>query len=47
MKKGDDRNIRAGISHAVRIVDEISDEALLGLTVFYIVSNYLPFFRNN
>ena len=43
VKKGDDRNIRAGISHAVRIVDEISDEALLGLTVFYIVSNYLPF----
>lgn len=33
VKKGNDRYVRAGISRAVKIVAEISDEALLGLTV--------------
>ncbi len=36
-QKGTDRNTRAGITRAVEIVDEISDEALLGLTVFHAV----------
>ena len=36
-QNGTDRNIRAGITRAVEIVDEISDEALLGLTVFHAV----------
>ena len=41
-KKGSNRNIRAGINRAVEIVDEISDDALLGLTVFHSVSNFFP-----
>lgn len=36
-QNGTDRNTRAGITRAVEIVDEISDEALLGLTVFHAV----------
>jgi hypothetical protein len=40
--KGQDRLIRAGISRAVKIVDEISDDALLGLTVFHAISNFIP-----
>ncbi len=41
-KKGQNRNIRTGISRAVEIVDEISDEALLGLTAFHSVCHFLP-----
>lgn len=41
-QKGENRMIRAGISRAVEIVDEISDDALLGLTVFHSVSNFFP-----
>lgn len=42
VKKGNDRNVRAGISRAVEIVDEISDEALLGLTVAHSVLHFIP-----
>ncbi|NLE00843.1 MAG: hypothetical protein GX640_13325, partial [Fibrobacter sp.] len=42
VKKGNDRNVRAGVSRAVEIVDEISDEALLGLTVAHAVSYFIP-----
>ena len=42
IKKGSDRNIRAGISRAVKIVDEISDYALLGLTVAHAFTNFSP-----
>jgi len=41
-QKGDNRVIRAGISRAVEIVDKISDEALLGLTVFHSVNYFFP-----
>ncbi|MFN8309784.1 MAG: LPO_1073/Vpar_1526 family protein [Chitinophagales bacterium] len=41
-QKGENRITRAGISRAVEIVDEISDEALLGLTVFHSVSHFFP-----
>ncbi|WP_424687933.1 LPO_1073/Vpar_1526 family protein [Halarcobacter ebronensis] len=41
-KKGNDRVVRAGINRAVDIVDEISDDSLLGLTVFHSVSNFIP-----
>ncbi|HIF9383674.1 TPA: LPO_1073/Vpar_1526 family protein [Photobacterium damselae] len=41
-QKGEDRIVRAGISRAVEIVDEVSDDALLGLTVFHSVSQFLP-----
>lgn len=41
-KKGENRITRAGITRAVKIVDEISDEALLGLTVSHAVSSFLP-----
>ena len=41
-QKGENRITRAGISRAVEIVDEISDDALLGLTVFHSVSYFFP-----
>lgn len=41
-QKGENRITRAGISRAVEIVDKISDEALLGLTVFHSVSFFFP-----
>ena len=41
-QKGENRNIRAGISRAVEIVDKISDDALLGLTVSHAVSTFWP-----
>ena len=41
-KKGENRVARAGINRAVKIVDEISDDALLGLTVSHCISSFLP-----
>lgn len=41
-QKGTDRIVRTGINRAVEIVPEISDEALLGLTVLYIASCVTP-----
>ena len=41
-QKGDNRVARAGISRAVEIVDKISDDALLGLTVFHSVTYFFP-----
>jgi hypothetical protein len=41
-KKGENRIVRAGISRAVEIVDEISDDALLGLTAFHAVNTFFP-----
>lgn len=41
-QKGDNRFTRAGISRAVEIVDKISDDALLGLTVFHSVTHFSP-----
>ncbi len=39
---GDNRNTRAGISLAVEIVDKVSDESLLGLTIAHAVAEFLP-----
>ena len=41
-KKGSNRIVRAGISRAVEIVDQISSEALLGITVFHSASYFAP-----
>lgn len=41
-QKGDNRIARAGINVAVDVVDKISDEALLGLTVAHAVESFLP-----
>lgn len=41
-QKGDNRVARAGIGLAVDIVDKISDEALLGLTVAHAVNSFTP-----
>ena len=41
-KKDDNRVARAGINVAVDIVDQISDDALLGLTVFHAVGQFAP-----
>lgn len=35
VEKGEDRHVRAGISQAIKIVDEVSSEALLGLSAVY------------
>lgn len=42
IQKGEDRNTRAGISRAIEIVEDISDDALLGLTVAHSVSFFIP-----
>jgi hypothetical protein len=42
INKGTNRKIRAGISQAVKIVNEIADEALLGLTVSHCVAKFTP-----
>lgn len=41
-QKGENRTTRAGINRAVEIVDQISDDALLGLTAFHAVSRFIP-----
>ncbi|GAB7528890.1 hypothetical protein PS3A_12990 [Pseudomonas sp. 3A(2025)] len=41
-QKGEDRIARAGISLAVEIVDKISDDALLGLTLRHALDSFLP-----
>lgn len=41
-QKGENRTTRTGINRAVEIVDNISDEALLGLTVAHAVSTFSP-----
>lgn len=41
-QKGENRIARAGISLAVEIVDKVSDEALLGLTVTHAVNSFSP-----
>lgn len=42
VQRGNNRYIRAGIGRAVEIVDDISDEALLGLTTAFAIEKYLP-----
>lgn len=42
VKNDSDREKRLGIKKAVEIVDSISDEALLGLTVLHSVSYFIP-----
>jgi hypothetical protein len=41
-QKGENRITRAGISLAVEIVDKVSDDALLGLTVRHAINTFLP-----
>ena len=41
-KAGENRITRAGINRAVGIVDEISDDALLGITIYHTVTSILP-----
>lgn len=41
-QKGENRITRAGISRAVEIVDKISDDSLLGLTVRHAVTSFIP-----
>lgn len=41
-QKGGNRIERAGITRAVEIVDDISDDALLGLTVYHAVTYFYP-----
>lgn len=41
-QKGENRIIRAWVSRAVEIVDKISDDALLGLTVSHAISTFYP-----
>lgn len=41
-KTGQNRNTRVGINRAVEIIDEISDEALLGLSVIHATNSFVP-----
>jgi hypothetical protein len=41
-QRGENRNTRAGITRAVEIVDQISDDALLGLTVIHALIYFSP-----
>jgi hypothetical protein len=41
-ESGGDRLERAGVSKAVEIVDQVSDEALLGLTIVHAVLQFVP-----
>ncbi|WP_126651385.1 LPO_1073/Vpar_1526 family protein [Chryseobacterium aureum] len=41
-EKGENRIARAGINRAVEIVDKISDDALLGLTAFHVLTSFIP-----
>lgn len=45
-EKGENRVMRAGISRAVEIVDKVSDDAMLGLTVAHAVSAFIPASRD-
>jgi hypothetical protein len=45
-QKGENRNTRAGITRAVEIVDQISDDALLGLTVIHAIIYFSPITGN-
>lgn len=45
-ESGSDRSERAGISKAVEVVDQISDEALLGLTIVHAVLQFAPMSGN-
>ena len=46
IEKGEKRKVKAGISKAVEIVDEIDDEALNGLTLAYVVQQLSPLSGN-
>lgn len=41
-QKGGHRETKAGINRAVKIVDEISDDALLSLTILHSALNFIP-----
>jgi hypothetical protein len=45
-EKGNDRNTRTAIDFAVEIVDKISEEALVGLTVFHAIITVFPMTGN-
>ena len=42
IEKGNDRHTRTGIHRAVKIVEDISNEALLGLTVVHSFNSFFP-----
>ena len=42
IQRGEDRHTITGISRAVEIIDKISDEALLGLSVAFAIENLIP-----
>ncbi len=42
IQKGENRKTRAGISHAIEIVDEIDNDALCALTIVHAVNSYSP-----
>ncbi len=42
IEKGSNIKTRAGIKQAIQIIDEVSDDALLGLTIAYAVETFTP-----
>ena len=46
VEQGEDRERRLGISKAIEIVDQISDEALRGIALFYALTKFSPVSNN-
>lgn len=42
LEQGDDRHRRLGISKAIEIVDQVSDEALIAISIFYAFTKFAP-----
>lgn len=42
VKQGNNREIKLGIRKAIEVVNQITDEALIGLTMVYVISKFLP-----
>ena len=42
VKKGENRSVRAGVARAVEVVDKISDEALVGITLYLAIVAWCP-----
>lgn len=42
VQKGNDRKNRAGINRAIEVIDQIDNDALCALTVYYVITTYRP-----
>lgn len=42
INKGENRNVKAGVKKAIEIIDDVSDEALLALTIAHSINYFYP-----